>query len=89
MDIRTKYHKNAAGAGRITATGTIEGKRRQKTVPYDHSISRNRNHGRAAAALGNLASMSEQRRLQRSVTTVQATWTDHGNEGFTFTFPDN
>ena len=48
MNIATKYRTNAKGSGRIIATGTIEGKRRQATVPYDHSISRNRNHGRAA-----------------------------------------
>jgi len=89
MNIATKYRTNAKGSGRIIATGTIEGKRRQATVPYDHSISRNRNHGRAAAALANKASQAEQRRLSTSVTTVQASWTDNGNEGFVFTFPDN
>lgn len=90
MNITTKYKTTSKGAGRIEVTGTIEGKRHTLTVPYDHSLSRNKRHGRAAAAFVNkYGSMSEARRLATAVATVQASWTDNGNQGFVFTFPDN
>jgi hypothetical protein len=49
MNITTKHTSNVNGRGQVIATGTLNGKARQKTVSWDHSISAARNHGRAAA----------------------------------------
>jgi hypothetical protein len=49
--ITTKYQTNDKGAGRIVATVTKDGHRRQATVPYNHAESIPRNHGLAAGIL--------------------------------------
>lgn len=47
LNITTKYTTTAKGEGRIVAKGA--GK--QYTMPYDHSLSVNANHGSAAGVL--------------------------------------
>lgn len=47
LTIRTQYTTTERGAGRILAKGG--GK--QRTLPYDHSVSPARNHGLAAGEL--------------------------------------
>lgn len=49
MNITTKHTSNNNGRGQVRATGTVNGKRRQVTVSWEHSISAAKNHGRAAA----------------------------------------
>lgn len=48
--IRTRHTSTASGAGRIVATNNVTGQ--QATLPYDHAVSADRNHLKAAAALG-------------------------------------
>lgn len=83
MNLTTKTNKT----GTITVSGTVKGKRRQLTVPYDENISRVRNHGRAGGAFANkFLSHEEARALGTAITTVQASWKENENQGFTFTF---
>lgn len=52
--IKTEYKTAANGGGRITA----KGRGKQRTTPYDHAISVEANHARAAGVLGNLVMSS-------------------------------
>ena len=54
MNITTKYTTTSTGAGRIVAKGG--GK--QRTLPYDHSASRERNHGLAAGELAKVLGLT-------------------------------
>lgn len=84
MNITTKYTTTGTGAGRIVATGGG----RQKTVPYDHSVSPARNHGAAAGELakviiskelGPLADEKERNSAFRRAS-ERATHVDHGDK---------
>ena len=47
MNVTTKYTSTTSGAGRILARSGDT----RKTVPYDHALSPDQNHGLAVAAL--------------------------------------
>ena len=47
LTITTTYRTDARGKGKVTA----KGHGRQRTIPYDHAASAERNHGAAAGVL--------------------------------------
>ena len=53
ITIRTTKHSHPiSGQARITAKATIDGKRKQLTVPYYYALSAIKNHENAARYLG-------------------------------------
>lgn len=78
MRITTSYVTAANGAGKILAKG--EGK--QRTVPFDHSLSVARNHGVAA---GTLALVLVQGDTARAVAAKTATHTVNNKGQHVFT----
>lgn len=78
VTITTKYVSNASGRGGVLAKGG--GK--QRTIPWDHSKSDDRNHGEAA---GTLALVLFQGATARRIAVKTATHEYHEN-GHTFHF---
>jgi hypothetical protein len=80
MNFTSKHTSNHNGRGGVKVTATVQGKARQVTSPWDHSISRLRNHGRAMAAFANKhMTQSDRDQLNQSSITGGLHYDDQGD----------
>jgi len=83
VNITTRYSTNPnSGAGRIIATATVDGKKKQQTVAYEQELSKGANHGRAAGMLAHrlIPQDKQTHELRR-----KASYTLNDDQSYTFT----
>lgn len=90
MNLKSTRQEDSQGAVRVKVVGTLNGKRRQLTVPANPNKGPRGQHGSAAGQfVAKFATHDQQKAIDTAIITGRSTWKPEGRDVMTFTFPDN